>query len=129
MKQLEEPDGCDCSATLRLTHGRGLMAWVNARVVFTYGLQRVSGVTASTSIDGDRGMDVDDGDSDAGASELECRTGSGRMRSGLIRHHVEKDLVIEPVSVAYFRDRDFLRRRRSARCWGSKNGVGVPEIV
>ena len=38
MKQLEEPDGCDCSATLRLTHGRGLMAWVNARVVFTYGL-------------------------------------------------------------------------------------------
>ena len=91
MKQLEELDGCDCSATLRLTHGRGLMAWVNARVVFTYGLQRVSGVTASTSIDGDRGMDVDDGDSDAGASELECSTGSGRMRSGLIRHHVEKD--------------------------------------
>jgi hypothetical protein len=32
----------------------------------------MSGVTASTSIDGDRGMDVDDGDSDAGASELEC---------------------------------------------------------
>ena len=32
----------------------------------------VSGVAASTSIDGDRGMDVDDGDSEAGASELEC---------------------------------------------------------
>ena len=32
----------------------------------------MSGVTASTSIDGDRGMDVDDGDSDVGALELEC---------------------------------------------------------
>jgi hypothetical protein len=42
----------------------------------------VSGVTASTSIDGDWGMDVDDGDSDVGASELECSAGSGRMRSG-----------------------------------------------
>ena len=44
----------------------------------------VSGVTASTSIDGDWGMDVDDGDSDVGASELECSAGSGRMRSGRI---------------------------------------------
>ena len=83
-KQLEELDGCDCGATLSLTHGRGLMAWVNARVVFTYGLQRVSGVTASTSMDGDGGMDVEDGDSDAGASEIVCSPGSGRMRSGLI---------------------------------------------
>jgi hypothetical protein len=32
----------------------------------------MSGVTASTSIDGDRGMDVEDGDSDVGALELEC---------------------------------------------------------
>ena len=44
----------------------------------------MSGVAASTSIDGDRGMDVDDGDSDVGASELECSAGSGRMRSGRI---------------------------------------------
>ena len=44
----------------------------------------VSGVTASTSMDGDGGMDVEDGDSDAGASEIVCSPGSGRMRSGLI---------------------------------------------
>jgi len=44
----------------------------------------VSGFTASTSIDGEWGMDVDDGDSDVGASELECSAGSGRMRSGRI---------------------------------------------
>jgi hypothetical protein len=40
--------------------------------------------TATTSIDGEWGMDVDDGDSDVGASELECSAGSGRMRSGRI---------------------------------------------
>jgi hypothetical protein len=44
----------------------------------------VSGVTASTSRDGDGGMDVEDGDSDAGASEIVCSPGSGRMRSGRI---------------------------------------------
>ena len=44
----------------------------------------MSGVTAFTSIDGDRGMDLDDGDCNAGASELVCSPGSGRMRSGLI---------------------------------------------
>ena len=44
----------------------------------------VSGVTASTSIDGERCMAFDDGDSDVGASELECSAGSGRMRSGRI---------------------------------------------
>jgi len=48
----------------------------------------VSGVTASTSMDGDGGMDVEDGDSDAGASEIVCSPGSGRMRSGLICQHV-----------------------------------------
>jgi hypothetical protein len=49
----------------------------------------VSGVTASTSRDGDGGMDVEDGDSDAGASEIVCSPGSGRMRSGLICQHVK----------------------------------------
>jgi|EP00900_Chrysochromulina_parva_P021460 hypothetical protein len=48
----------------------------------------VSGVIASTSMDGDGGMDVEDGDSDAGASEIVCSPGSGRMRSGLICQHV-----------------------------------------
>ena len=49
----------------------------------------VSGVTASTSRDGDGGLDVEDGDSDAGASEIVCSPGSGRMRSGLICQHVK----------------------------------------
>jgi hypothetical protein len=50
----------------------------------------VSGVTASTSIDGDRGTDVDDDDSDAGASELECslEAAACEARSGLICQHV-----------------------------------------
>jgi len=52
----------------------------------------VSGVTASTSMDGDGGMDVEDGDSDAGASEIVCSPGSGRMRSGLICQHVKPEL-------------------------------------
>ena len=44
----------------------------------------VSGMTASTSMDGDGGMDVEDGDSDAGASEHVCSPGIAVMRSGLI---------------------------------------------
>jgi hypothetical protein len=39
-------------------------------------------------------MDVDDGDSEAGASELRA-PGTGRMRSDLICQHVNNDLVIE----------------------------------
>ena len=43
--------------------------------------QQLSGVTSSTSIDGDGGMDDEDGDSDAGASEHVCSPGSA-MRCG-----------------------------------------------
>ena len=44
----------------------------------------MSGVTSSTSIDGDEGMDVEDGDSDAGASKLVSSPGSPVMRRGLM---------------------------------------------
>jgi hypothetical protein len=43
--------------------------------------QQLSGVTSSTSIDGNRGMDDEDGDSDAVASEHVCSPGIA-MRCG-----------------------------------------------
>jgi hypothetical protein len=43
--------------------------------------QQLSGVTSSSSIDVNRGMDDEDGDSDAGASEHVCSPGSA-MRCG-----------------------------------------------
>ena len=50
----------------------------------------MSGVTSSTSIDGDEGMDVEDGDSDAGASKLVSSPGSPVMRRGLNMCQVAK---------------------------------------
>ena len=47
-------------------------------------------MTSSTSIDGDEGMDVEDGDSDAGASKLVSSPGSPVMRRGLNMCQVAK---------------------------------------
>jgi hypothetical protein len=65
--------------------------------------QQLSGVTSSSSIESNRGMDDEDGDSDAGASEHVCSPGIA-MRSGnmLPYVHIYRESFLPNFCASFF---------------------------